>query len=116
MSALRQLQHRADDLAECLMIFELEMRRSRTLNKRMEAFRSFSKAVDRIDVLRRDAEELLPNERWKDDVLAKLDKRAANAMRSPAYKVAEWFDSQCGDLGWMIDPATIDPVRLVTMC
>ena len=53
----RQLQSRADDLAERLLISELEMRRSRTLGKKLEGHREFGKAVDRIDALRRDVEE-----------------------------------------------------------
>jgi hypothetical protein len=54
----RQLQSRADDLAECLLVAELEMRRSWNLEKRLEAFRDFGRIVDRIDGLRRDAEEV----------------------------------------------------------
>jgi len=107
---LRQLQSRADDLAECLLVVELEMRRAWTLGTRLEAFREFGKIVDRIDVLRRDAEVL----HAKEDLLAPLDRKAASIMRSAPYRVAEWF--QTCDVAWFVGPATIDPVRHATQC
>ena len=107
---LRKLQSRADDLAECLLVAELEMRRAWTLGTRLEAFREFGKIVDRMDVLRRDAEELHAQE----DLLAPLDRKAASIMRSAPYRVAEWFQS-C-DVAWFVGPATIDPVRHATQC
>lgn len=101
---LRQLQARADDLAECLLISELEMRRSRTLERRMEAFRDFGRVVDRIDVLRRDTEEL----HAKDSLLAPLDRKVANLMRSSTYRILEWFATDASDLAWFIGPQTVD--------
>src|SRR5882724_864506 len=75
MSAgLRQLQHRAEDLADCLLIFELELKKARNLEKRMAAFYDFGKVVDRIDLLRRDAEEFLLSPRAKAAMLANLDR------------------------------------------
>jgi hypothetical protein len=114
MSALRKLQHRADDLAKCLLILELDLQRSRTLNRRMEAFHDYARIVDYVDVLRRDAEVFLTDERLKDQMLARLDKKTASVMRSPAYRVAEWFSAQCVRLGWMIGPACIDPLQPAT--
>jgi uncharacterized protein YigA (DUF484 family) len=110
-AALRQLQHRAEDLAECLLIFELELKRARNLEKRMAAFHDFARVLDRIDVLRRDAEEFLLSPRAKDAMLARLDRKAASVMRAPAYKVAEWFDSQGDHLSWLVGPASVDPIR-----
>jgi hypothetical protein len=107
---IRQLQCRADDLAEWLLIFELEMRRSRTLERRMEAFRDFQKTVDRIDSLRRDAELA-----HCDRLLVPLDKKVAGIMRSPAYRISEWFQLYA-DVRWYVGPATVDPVRQVTQC
>src|SRR6185436_21030842 len=75
---LRQLQCRADDLAECLLISELEMRRSRTLEKKLEAYHDFARAVDRIDALRRDVEALVHSDA-KEFILADLDRKIANA-------------------------------------
>src|SRR5690348_4792565 len=88
---LRQLLSRADDLAECLLISELEMRRSRTLEKKLEAYRDFGRAVDRIDALRRDVEEFV---HWdaKESIMNDLDRKVASVMRSSAYRIAEWFD------------------------
>ena len=107
----RQLQLRADDLAECLLISVLEMRRSWNVEKRLEAYREFGRIVERIDVLRRDAEEL----HAKEDLLTPLDRKVANIMRSAPYRVAEWFHLYC-DVHWYVGPATIDPVQQVTQC
>jgi hypothetical protein len=107
---LRQLQSRASDLAECLLISELEMRRSRTLEKKLEAYRDFGKAVDRIDALRRDIEELI---HWdaKESIMADLDRRVASVMRSPAYRIVEWFDRYCR-VRWYVGQTSM----LVTQC
>ena len=107
---LRQLQNRASDLAERLLISELEMRRSRTLEKKLDAYRDFGRAVDRIDALRRDIEELI---HWdaKDSIMADLDRKVANVMRSPAYRIVEWFDHYCR-VSWYIGQASM----LVKQC
>ena len=99
-SMLRKLEARADDLLERLLIAELEMRRSRTLEKKIEAFREFGRVVDRIDMLRRDVEELI---HWdaKDSLLVDLDRKVARVMRSPAYRVAEWFQMHA-NLRWYV--------------
>jgi len=115
MSALRKLQNRADHLAECLLVYECELSRSRTLNKQIVDFYAFAGIVNRIDALRRDAEKLLHSSA-RDGMLARLDKKAASIMRTPAYKVAEWFDSQASKLGWLIGPASIDPTRQARPC
>jgi hypothetical protein len=107
----RQLQLRADDLAECLLVSELEMRRSRTLEQRLEAFHDFGRIVSRIDCLRRDAEEL----HAKEGLLEPLDRKVASIMRSPAYRIAEWFQLY-SDVRWYVSPASIDLVRQVTRC
>jgi hypothetical protein len=107
----RQLQLRADDLAECLLVSELEMRRSRNLEKRLEAFRDFGRIVDRIDVLRRDAEEL----HAKEDLLGPLDRKVASILRSGPYRIAEWFHLY-NDVHWYVGPATIGPVQQVSPC
>ena len=91
---LRQLQSRADDLAERLLISELEMRRSRTLERKLEAYRDFGRTVERIDALRRDIEEFV---HWdaKESIMGDLDRKAASVMRSPAYRVVEWLERYC---------------------
>src|SRR6478752_805724 len=99
---LRTLQARADDRLKCLLISELEMRRSRTLERRMDAFRDFGRVVDRIDVLRRDAEAL----HAKEDLLASLDRKVASIMRSSAYRISEWFTTDASLLAWFIHPQT----------
>jgi hypothetical protein len=108
---LRQLQNRADDLNERLMICELEMRRSRTLERKLEAYHEFGTVVDRIDALRRDLEEL----GVRKSMVAELDRRAAGVMRSAAYRVAEWFQLYA-NLSWYVAPAPVDPGRLATPC
>jgi hypothetical protein len=107
---LRQLQSRASDLAECLLISELEMRRSRKLEKKLEAYRDFGRVVDRIDALRRDIEELI---HWdaKESIMADLDRKVASVMRSPAYRIVEWFDRYCR-VRWYVGQASM----LVTQC
>jgi hypothetical protein len=107
----RQLQLRADDLAESLFVAELEMRRSRTLEQRLQAFLDFSRTVARIDALRRDAEELHADEH----LLEPLDRQVAIIMRSPAYRIAEWFYLD-DDVRWYVGPATIGPVRQEALC
>jgi hypothetical protein len=106
----RQLQARADDLSEWLLIFELEMRRSRTLEKRMEAFRDFQKTVDRIDSLRLDAELA-----HVEGLLVPLDKKVALIMRSPTYRISEWFN-QHEDVQWLVGPESVDPMRPMRPC
>jgi hypothetical protein len=107
---LRQLQARADDLTEWLLIYELEMTRSRTLAKRMEAFRDFQKTVDRIDSLRRDAELA-----HFDPLLVPLDKKVAGIMRSLAFRISEWFN-QHEDVQWFVGPGSVDPMRQLRSC
>jgi len=107
---LRQLQIRADDLAESLLICALEMRRSRTLEKKLDAYRDFSMAVNRIDALRRDVEEFLQGDA-KEPIMADLDRKVASVMRSPAYRTAEWFDRYCR-VYWYVGQASM----LVTQC
>ena len=111
---LRQLQARADDLIERMLISELEMRRSRTLEKRLEAFRDFGQVMNRIDVLRRDAEESLHSSA-KDELLDRLDRKAASISRSPAYRIAEWFQLY-SDVHWYVGPATLNPLARATQC
>jgi hypothetical protein len=107
---MRQLQSRADDLAESLLISELEMRRSRTLEKKLDAYRDFGRAVDRIDALRRDVEEFVHWE-GKESIMADLDRKVASVMRSPAYRIVEWFDRYCR-VRWYFGQTSM----LVTQC
>ena len=107
----RHLQLRADDLAECLLVSELEMRRSRTLEKRLEAFQDFGRIVSKIDVLRRDAEEVHATK----DLLEPLDRKVASIMRSAPYRIAEWFHHY-NSVRWYVGPASIDLVRQVIRC
>jgi hypothetical protein len=107
----RQLQLRADDLAECLLVAELEMRRSRTLEKRLEAFQDFGRTVARIDGLRRDAEEQHADR----ELLDPLDRKVAVIMRSAPYRIAEWFHLYY-DCPWYVGPATIGPVPQEARC
>ena len=111
---LRQLQNRADDLAECLLIAELEMRRSRTLERKLEAYREFGRIVDRIDILRREAEERIHSEA-KESILGDLDRRVASVMRSSSYRIVEWFQLY-SHVGWFIGKPTLDPILHSTQC
>jgi hypothetical protein len=106
---LRQLLSRAADLAECLLISELEMRRSRTLEKKLEAYQDFGRAVDRIDALRRDVEEFAHADA-KESILDDLDRKVASVMRSPAYRIVEWFD-RSGSVHWYIGRASMLAVQ-----
>jgi hypothetical protein len=108
---LRQLQLRADDLAECLLVSALEMRRSRTLENRLEAFQEFGRIVSKIDGLRRDAEE----QHAREDLLEPLDRKVASIMRSGPYRIAEWFHLY-NDVHWYVSAASLDLVRQVTRC
>jgi hypothetical protein len=107
----KQLQLRVDDLAESLLVAELEMRRSWNVETRIAAYRDFGRIMDSIDVLRRDAEEL----HAKDDLLRPLDRKAASIMRSQPYRIAEWF-LLYSDVRWYVGQTTIDPVQHVTQC
>jgi hypothetical protein len=107
----KQLQLRADDLAECLLVAELEMRRSWNVDAQIAAYRDFGRIVDSIDVLRRDVEEL----HVKDDLLRPLDRKVASIMRSQPYRIAEWF-LLYSDVRWFVGQATVDPVQHVTQC
>jgi len=108
---VRQLQTRADDLLDSLFVSELEMRRSRTLEKRFEAYREFGRTVDKIDAFRRDVEELSHDASILDD----LDRKVSSVMRTQAYRILEWLHLY-SDLLWFVGPATIDPVHHVTQC
>ena len=105
---LRHLQIRADDLAECLLIFELELRRSRSLAKRLEAYEDFERVVDRIDALRRDAETLHADQ--KDEMLDRLDRKAVSVGRSPPYRIAEWLTTAGGKRRWLVLPGGVEPM------
>jgi hypothetical protein len=109
---MRHLQTRADDLAERLLVSELEMRRSRTLEAKLDAYRTFRRTVDRIDALRRDIEELHIS---SGTILAPLDRRAAAIRRSPAYRLVEWFDLYA-DVRWYLGPMSVDPARYQVQC
>jgi hypothetical protein len=99
---LRQLQIRADDLAEHLAICELEMRRSRTFGQRLQAYKDVGLVIDRIDELRRDAEILHANDR--DTMLDRLDNRVVRLMRSMPYRAIEWIAT--AKLSWFWDSAS----------
>jgi hypothetical protein len=104
------MQTRADDLAERLLISELEMRRSRTLERKLEAYRDFGRTVHCIDELRRDIEEFV---HWdaKESIMADLDRKVASVMRSPAYRIVEWLDRYCR-VHWYIGQSSM----LATQC
>jgi len=68
----------------------------------MDAFRDFGRVVDRIDVLRRDAECL----HAKDSLLIPLDNKVAGIMRSPAYRILEWLATEVSQLAWFVCPQT----------
>ena len=110
---LKQLQRRADDLLEILLILELEMRRSRTLEKRFEAYQDFGNAVERIDALRRDVEELVHD--CKASILDELDRKVSSVVRAQPYRVLEWLRLY-SDIQWYIDPEAIDPLRQLRPC
>jgi hypothetical protein len=105
---LRHLQGKISDLADSLLVAELEMRRSRTLEQRMQAYREFGRLVDRIDLLRHDIEELAHGDA-SEKLLAAIDRKVASIMRSPVYRTIEWFHLYA-DLRWYIPQAAIDPV------
>jgi hypothetical protein len=111
---LRQLQARADDLLERLLVAALEMRRSRTLEKKSEAYRDFGTTVNRIDALRQDAEELLHWEA-KEAILDNLDRKVSSVRRSAAYRVLEWFHLYA-DVRWYVGPETLDPLHQTRLC
>jgi hypothetical protein len=110
---LRQLQARADDLLESLFILELEMRRSRTLEKKFEAYREFGRAVDRIDALRRDVEELVHGA--MESILDDLDRKVSSVMRAQPYRALEWLHLY-SDVRWYVGPATVSPLARAIQC
>jgi len=93
-----KLQARAGVLLESLLISECEMRCSRTIGKKLEAFRDFHRVVDGMDDLRRDAEMLKQHE--KNSLLDNLDGVAVRVMRSMPYQTIEWIAT--ADLTWFI--------------
>ena len=113
-SMLRQLETKVADLAESLLVAELEMRRSRTLDQKLQAYLEFGRLVDRVDLLRRDLEELAHSGR-NDKLLAPIDRKIASIMRSPVYRTIEWFHLY-ENVRWYVTQATIDPARQQTQC
>lgn len=111
---LRQLQARADHLAESLLILELELRRSRTNSNGLQALEDLGTVISRIDALRRDAELLHAVE--KDEILDRLDRKVARIMRSPAYRISEWFAVYGTQLVWHIGNETVDPLYPLRPC
>lgn len=103
----RQLQARVEDLAECLAVSELEMRRSRTVANRLQAFEDFETTVDRIDALRRDAESVRANA--TDTSLDDLDRKVAAVMRSGPYRITHWFATDGANLSWLVGPEPAYP-------
>jgi hypothetical protein len=111
---LRQLQARADDLAECLAVSELEMRRSRTLASRLDAFNDFAAISERVDALRQDAEALHATQ--QDTLLDDLDRKVAAVMRSSPYRIVRWFATNAAELPWFINSASAYPLRHMRPC
>src|SRR5687767_7376065 len=97
------LHKRADDLLERLLISELEMRRSRTIPQKVEAFHEFGRVVDCVDALRRDAEMLHVQD--KDEMFDRLDGIIARVMRSAPYRTVEWIAT--APLSWFIDSSLV---------
>jgi hypothetical protein len=91
---------RVDDLAECLAISELEMRRSRTVANRLQAFADFETTVGRIDALRREAESLRAME--TEVSLDDLDRKVADVMRSSPYRITRWLATDGARLSWLV--------------
>jgi|tagenome__1003787_1003787.scaffolds.fasta_scaffold20727334_3 hypothetical protein len=109
---LKELQRRADDLAERVLICELELHKARNLAMRMQAFHDFCNLVVRLEILRRDAEAILHSDR----IVARLDKKVRNVAGSEPYQVASWFATQAPELSWLICPATFAPMNLSQPC
>jgi hypothetical protein len=110
----RQLQARADNLAESLLISQLEMRRARTLANRMQAIEEFGAVIERIDALRRDAELLHAVE--KDTLLDDLDRKVTSVMRSAPFRIVSWFTNEGAKLSWLVGPLTTYPLSRSPMC
>ena len=89
-----------DDLLERLLISELEMRRSRTIQQKVEAFHEFGRVIDRIDAIRRDAESL--QARDKDAMFDRLDGTIARIMRSVPYRTIQWIAT--ARITWFVGP------------
>jgi hypothetical protein len=108
---MRELQRRADDLAECLLICELELYTAANLEKRLEAFDGFCTIVMRIENLLRDAERENCG-----GILRSLDKKTASILCSEAYKRAAWFAIEAPKLCWMVCPVTLGPAGQLQPC
>jgi hypothetical protein len=96
---LRELQRRVDDLAERLLICELELFRARNLDQRIGAFWDLSDLVVRIEALRIELETI-----HRGQMVTRLVRKVASITRSEPYKEAAWFATQEPSLCWMICP------------
>jgi len=114
MSASKQLQQTAEDLAERLLIIELELKPGRNAARRRTAFQEFATVVKRIGLLRQDADDLLLSAGALDRLLSNLDKKVQSVMRGQAYRIAAWLDS--APVSWLVDPESIDPRRQLRPC
>ena|SRR5688572_10136518 len=108
---LKQLQVRADDLAECLLVLEWELR-VRNLDRRLGAVRDLERVENLIESLRQEV-EILTHGKWM-PLLTSLDTKVSSIRRSEAYRTAAWIEAV--ELLWYIGQATMDPVRQVTQC
>jgi hypothetical protein len=108
---LKHLQVRADDLAECLLVLECELR-SRILDRRLGAVRDLERVENLIEGLRQNLEDL--TQMKLAPLVMRLDKKVSSIRCSEAYRRAAWIES--ADLHWYVGSEAVDPISLVTFC
>jgi hypothetical protein len=114
MSALKQLQQKAEDLAERLLIIELELKPGRNAERRRSAYHEFASVVHRVGLLRQDADDLLLSAGSLDRLLSNLDKRVKYVKGGQAYKIVAWLES--AQVSWLVGPESVDPLRQMRPC
>jgi hypothetical protein len=66
--------------------------------------------VDRIDLLRQDADDLALSGPAKASLLGQLDKKAAHLLQGEPYRIARWFEVNGDRISWLVGPTSIEPL------
>ena len=103
------LQRIGDDIAERLLVVEIRLR-SRSMATRMGALEDFGAMIACIERFRLEVETENPPREDLLRLLSRLGRKVSSVKRSPAYRVAAWFDA--AELRWYVNQSS----PLTAMC
>jgi hypothetical protein len=104
-----KLQRIADDIWERLLILEIELR-SRSIERRMEAFEDVGSIVACVDLFRLEVEAQRPPPAGLGKLLQRLDRKVSTIKRSAPYRIVEWLNS--ANLSWYVRQSSPAPAMV----